>query len=158
MLCDVQCQVHVNKIFIVTLCGCERMVIGFSTTYVANHTNYVLVRIYIRVRCTTLCNKVCQWIETGRWFSSGPPVSSTTKTARHDIAEIFLKVALNTIKQTNKQPNIVSLYNVPYIRNRRFLLVMSTLTIYLCVFKLFNRFFIVIVFREVANSSQWNFI
>ena len=38
-------------------------------------------------------------------FSAGPPVSSTNKTDRHDIAEILLKVALNTIKQTNKQPN-----------------------------------------------------
>jgi hypothetical protein len=31
-----------------------------------------------------------------------PPVSATNKTDRHDIAEILLKVALNTIKQTNK--------------------------------------------------------
>jgi hypothetical protein len=42
--------------------------------------------------------KVCQWLETGRWFSSGPPISSTTKTDRHDITEILWKVALNTIK------------------------------------------------------------
>jgi hypothetical protein len=32
----------------------------------------------------------------GRWFSPGTPDSSTTKTGRHDIAEILLKVALNT--------------------------------------------------------------
>ena len=31
-------------------------------------------------------------------FSASPPVSSTNKTDRHDIAEILLKVALNTIK------------------------------------------------------------
>jgi hypothetical protein len=31
-----------------------------------------------------------------RWFSPGTPASSTTKTGRHDIAEILLKVALNT--------------------------------------------------------------
>jgi hypothetical protein len=37
---------------------------------------------------------------TGRWFSPGPPVSATNKTDRHDITEILLKVALNTIKQT----------------------------------------------------------
>jgi hypothetical protein len=37
---------------------------------------------------------------TGQWFSPGPPVSSTNKTDSHDIAEILLKVALNTIKQT----------------------------------------------------------
>jgi hypothetical protein len=30
---------------------------------------------------------------------SGTPASSTTKTGRHDIAEILLKVALNTVKQ-----------------------------------------------------------
>ena len=60
------------------------------------------VRISIRARCTTLCDKVCQWFVTGRLFSPGPPVSSTNKTDRHDIAEILLKVALNTIKQTNK--------------------------------------------------------
>ena len=35
---------------------------------------------------------------TGQWFSLGPTVSSTNKTNRHDIAEILLKVALNTIK------------------------------------------------------------
>jgi hypothetical protein len=32
------------------------------------------------------------------WFSQGTPASSTTKTGRHDIAEILLKVVLNTIK------------------------------------------------------------
>jgi hypothetical protein len=58
------------------------------------------VRISIRARCTTLCDRVCQWLATSRWFSPGPPVSSTYKTDRHDITEILLKVALNTIKQT----------------------------------------------------------
>jgi hypothetical protein len=29
----------------------------------------------------------------GRWFSPGTPAASTTKTGRHDIAEILLKVA-----------------------------------------------------------------
>ena len=63
------------------------------------------VRISIRARCTTLCDKVCQWLATGRWFSLGPLVSSTNKTDRHDITEILLKVALNTIKQTTEQYN-----------------------------------------------------
>jgi 2-methylisocitrate lyase-like PEP mutase family enzyme len=35
----------------------------------------------------------------GRWFSSA---SSTTKTGRPDIAEILLKMALNTINQINQ--------------------------------------------------------
>jgi hypothetical protein len=54
------------------------------------------VRTPIR-RCvldTTLCDKVYQWLAAGRWFS---PVSSINKTDRHDITEIMLKVALNTI-------------------------------------------------------------
>ena len=62
----------------------------------------LLVRISIRVTCTTLCDKFCQWLATGWWFSPGPPVSSTNITDRHEITEILLKVALNTIKQTNK--------------------------------------------------------
>ena len=61
------------------------------------------VRISIRARCTTLCDKVCQWPATGRWFSPGTSVSSTNKSNLHDIIAILLKVALNTIKQTNKQ-------------------------------------------------------
>jgi len=42
---------------------------------------------------------------TDRWFSRGPAVSSTNKTDHHNITEIFLKVALNTIK-----PNQAILY------------------------------------------------
>ena len=45
----------------------------------------------------TLIDKVCQWIAAGRWFSPGTPVSSTNKTDLHDITEILLKVALNTL-------------------------------------------------------------
>jgi hypothetical protein len=33
------------------------------------------VRISIRTRSRTLCDKVCQWLAAGRWFSPGPPVS-----------------------------------------------------------------------------------
>ena len=38
--------------------------------------------------------KVYQLPAHGRWFSPVTPASSTTKTGRHDIAEILLKVAL----------------------------------------------------------------
>jgi hypothetical protein len=44
-------------------------------------------------------DKVYQLLAHGRWFSPDSPASSTTKTGRHDIAEILLKVALNTINQ-----------------------------------------------------------
>jgi hypothetical protein len=44
-------------------------------------------------------NKICQLFAHGRWFSPDIPASSTTKIGRHDIAEILLKVALNSINQ-----------------------------------------------------------
>jgi hypothetical protein len=34
-----------------------------------------------------------QLLTHGRWFSPGTPAFSTTKTARHNMAEILLKVA-----------------------------------------------------------------
>ena len=46
---------------------------------------------------TTLCDKVCQRLATGQWFSTGTMVSSTNKTDRQDITEILLKEALNAI-------------------------------------------------------------
>jgi hypothetical protein len=50
---------------------------------------------------------VYQLLAHGRWFSSATPASSTTKTGRHDIAEILLKVALKLQKSKN-QPIVVS--------------------------------------------------
>ena len=50
--------------------------------------------------CTRLAaasDPVYQLLGHGRWFSPGTLASSTTKAGRHDIAEILLKVALNTI-------------------------------------------------------------
>jgi hypothetical protein len=44
-----------------------------------------------------------RYVVGGRWFSPGTPASSTTKTGRHDIAEILLKVALNTKNQSINQ-------------------------------------------------------
>jgi hypothetical protein len=48
---------------------------------------------------TTLCDKVCQRLATGRWFSPGTAVSSTNKTNHHNITEILLRVALRTLLQ-----------------------------------------------------------
>jgi hypothetical protein len=55
------------------------------------------------IRLSATSDKVYQLLAHGRWFSPGTPASSTTKTGRHDITEILLKVALNTIKQTNSE-------------------------------------------------------
>ena len=49
---------------------------------------------------TTLCDKVCQWLVTCRWFSQDTPVSFNNKTDHHDITQTLLKVALNTITLT----------------------------------------------------------
>ena len=54
-------------------------------------------RVHYKTGCTRLaaaCDKVYQLLAHGRWFSPGTLASSTTKTDRHDIAEILLKVAL----------------------------------------------------------------
>jgi hypothetical protein len=45
----------------------------------------------------------------GRWYSPGTPASSTTKTGRHDIAEILLKVVLKHQKSKS--------INQPYREN-----------------------------------------
>jgi len=60
----------------------------------------VLIHSERGVLDTTLCDKVCQLLATGQWFSPGPPVSSANKTDRHDINEILLKMVLNTITIT----------------------------------------------------------
>jgi hypothetical protein len=59
--------------------------------------------------CTRLAaasDKVYQLLAHGRWFSPGTPASSTTKTGRHDIAEILLKVALKHQKNQIKSKSI----------------------------------------------------
>ena len=55
--------------------------------------------LFVLLRCTVsswrsvldtaLCDKVCQWLATGRWFSPGTPVSSTNNTDHHDITVIL---------------------------------------------------------------------
>ena len=75
------------------------MVVGFTTTCAISAYHHYSCEFQPRslqgVLEITLYDKVCQW------FSPGTPVSSTNKTDHHDITEILLKVALNTIKPTN---------------------------------------------------------
>jgi len=47
----------------------------------------------------------------GRWFSPGTLASSTTKTGRHDIAEILLKVVLKHQKSNQS-------YHYRYFKHR----------------------------------------
>jgi hypothetical protein len=68
--------------------------------------------------CTRLAaasDKVYQLLAHGRWFSLGTPASSTTKTGRHDIAEILLKVALKHKKSINLMINRFPLFFVQNI-------------------------------------------
>jgi hypothetical protein len=65
--------------------------------------------------CTRLAaasDKVYQLHAQGRWFSPGTPASSTSQTGRHDIAEILLKVALNS---KNSNTNV---YTVAHVLNQ----------------------------------------
>ena len=55
-----------------------------------------LVHITTKVVSSDPDHKVCQGHAAGRWGSSGISLSSNKETDSHDIAEILLKVALNT--------------------------------------------------------------
>ena len=99
----------------VHICYCSNIVQGplWPRSYGSLIYNYLCNRwlsplmlwvgLLPRARCTSLCDKVCQWLAVGQWFAPGPPVSFTNKTNSHDITKILLKVALNTIK-----PNQIS--------------------------------------------------
>jgi hypothetical protein len=56
-------------------------------------------------RLAAASDKVYQLLAHGRWFSPGTPASSTTKTGRHDIAEIKCKKRLLRYSVL-KAPNI----------------------------------------------------
>ena len=81
-----------------------------SLDYLTTHTSLSPIRcgfafgfVNYKKGCTRLVaasDKVYQLLDHDRWLSPGTPASSTTKTGRHDIAEILLKVALNTINQS----------------------------------------------------------
>jgi len=74
--------------------------------YLLTHTSLSPIRrvfapsfLTCKKGCTRLAaasDKVCQLLVHGQWFFPGTPASSTPNTGRHDIAEILLKVALNT--------------------------------------------------------------
>jgi hypothetical protein len=84
---------------------CDRMVVGFITTYAISSYHHkgcceFESRSLWGVLDTTLCDKVCQWLVTGRWLSPGTLVSFNNKTDHHDIAKILLKVVVSTITLT----------------------------------------------------------
>ena len=86
--------------------GSMSQVIGSNNSYKPiTNTAWVCPRLCkLQKGCTRLAaasDKVYQLLAQGRWFSPGTPASSTTKTDRHDIAEILLKVALKHQKSNS---------------------------------------------------------
>ena len=89
--------------------------------YLTTHTSLSPIRrvfapgfVNYQNGCTRLAvarDKVYQLLAHGRWFSPGTPASSTTKTGRHDIAEILLKVAL---KHQNINQSIIYIKYILY--------------------------------------------
>ena len=116
MFCFLCITFYIDCIFTMYVLICQWGSQGRGCRWIYNYLcNQCLSQISIRAMCTTLCDKVCQWLATGRWFSPGPSVSSTNKTDRHNITELLFKVLLNTIKQTNLREdwlltNCVTLY------------------------------------------------
>ena len=80
--------------------------------YLTTHANLLLIRrgfvpgfVDYNNGCTRLTatsDKFYQLLAHGRWFSLGTQASYTTKTGRHDITEILLKVALSTKIKSNQ--------------------------------------------------------
>ena len=93
--------------------------------YLTTHTSLSPIRrgfapgvVNYKKGCTRLavaCDNVYQLLVHGRWFSPGTPASSTTKTGRHDITEILLEMALNTIKQSNHEIGVVLVVIIWYL-------------------------------------------
>jgi hypothetical protein len=81
------------------------------TLFYITNTAWVLAQLCkYKKRCTRLAaasDKVYQLLAQGLWFS---PASSTTKTGRHDIAEILLKTT--HVPQVTKKLNNIMLYRV----------------------------------------------
>ena len=68
----------------------------------------------------TLCDQVYQRLATGWRFSPSTPVSSTIKTDHHDIAEILLKVVLNTINLKKNVSHIMAFNELLWLDRLQF--------------------------------------
>ena len=74
----------------------------------------IVSRSWRDVLDTTWCDKVCQWLASGRWWvSPSTPLSSTKTNNRHDMTDILLKVAL---KHHKPKPNPF-IFTFPKIRS-----------------------------------------
>jgi hypothetical protein len=65
-------------------------------------------------------DKVYQLLAHGQWFSPGTLASCTTKTGRHDIAEILLKVSLRHKKSNQIKSSLINHCKYVCIENSLF--------------------------------------
>jgi len=86
----------------------RRMVVGFTTTYAISIYHHWCCEFKSRSE-RGVQHYVIKFVSDLLWFSPGTPVSSTSKTDHHDITEILLKVALNTIKNKHKDLKICNM-------------------------------------------------
>ena len=74
------------------------------------NTTWVRARLCkLQKGCTRLAvasDKAYQLFAHGRWFSPGTPTSSTTKTGRHDIAEIIAESGVKHNKSNQIKSNV----------------------------------------------------
>ena len=102
--------------------GRDRLVVGFTTPYATSVYHHS-----IRARCTTLCDKVYQWLPTGRWSSQVPPVlhqQNWPPRYKWSIVESGVK---------HHQTNKFMLYGLPFSSSfLYFRIVMLTFTVSLC--------------------------
>ena len=97
-ICKQKCR------FLTSVAGLRRSVVNVSTlTWFTSYIFYsfiwnleLLNNVIYYIRLAASSDKAYQLLAHCRWFSLGNPAYSTTNTGRHDIAEILLKVALNT--------------------------------------------------------------
>jgi hypothetical protein len=88
--------------------GRDHMIVGFTITCLScefeSRRRGVLN--------TTLCDKVCQWLATARWFSTGTTVSCTNKT------DCYGEVVLNTITNTKSTTKIYRNLDLNLVSNK----------------------------------------
>ena len=89
----------------------------------------------------------------GRWFSSGTLASSTTKTGRHNIAEILLKMAWNA-KIQSWNPKVAW-----YVSFKRYRIYVPQMTIIAIVTNMRNIRLLAprLRFRSVSDRNIWYF-